>query len=216
MTISLLTVSVDYAPQLERSIARWRAGADDMLVVTAPRDQATQDLCGRHGVRFHATDRFWIPGAAFNKAGALAQGYGVLSPPDWVLIVDADVIPPENWRQIIEAEKPQQGLLHGARRRDEGGQVILDAAVVGFFMLFHRTDPRVGNPIFADWHNAGAYDSEFERRWGRSNQRMLPLTLDHQGPHGQNWCGVGNSQGMQEMWKQRFSKGWQSERLTHG
>lgn len=212
MNISLLTVSVGYAEQLSRSLDLWKS-ADDVLVVTSPGDLETQRLCVNRGVKIHITDRFYIPGAVFNKAGSLAEGYSKLSPNDWALIVDADVIPPPGWREAVEKVEP--GYLYGARRIDESGKLIADATVVGFFMLFHVSDPRIPTPIFGDWHNAGSYDSEFEMRW-RGMQRILPITLRHIGEHGRNWCGIGNDEGMRQMRVNRLSKGWRAERLTHG
>lgn len=238
MKIRCIIPSVQYSDFLARSIHLWKQGTDDLVIVTSSADDETKRLCDDHGVEWMTSDRWYVDGAVFNKAGALADGWRHQSQSIiafgpggdwWGLLADADVIPPENWRELVDATDKQRGLLYGARRQTEAGQLIPDATVVGCFMLFHAADPKIHqrsiptllprktwSTIFDDWHNAGSYDSEFERRWGRANQRFIDgLTLTHQGEHGVNWAGRGNDQGMIDIRKTRIEQGgWMHERLV--
>jgi hypothetical protein len=216
MRIAGLTVCVDYADLLGRSLPRWAAGLDDLVVVTAPRDAATLELCRECGVRTLATDVFWDRGAAFNKAAAMELGLATLPQDEWVLLFDADIIPPQTWRQQVELSNCRPGRLYGARRHEEGGQPINDGELAGFFQLWHGTDPAAQDrPLLGSWSNCSAYDSEFMRRWPPERRFILPLDVTHVGRPGQNWCGRGRSAEMMRMFFERARHGgYRHEQLT--
>lgn len=218
MRIAGLTTCVDYADFLERTLPAWTAGLDDTLVVTAPRDHATLELCARHGVRTHATDVFFAYGASFNKGGALDEGVTVLAPVDWLLIFDADCLPPPSWRDQLEAAPPVPGHIYGGGRTDEDGTPMsLVGLVLGFLQLFHVTDPAMQErPLFGDWSSAAAYDVVFAERWPRALWRRVPFTVVHLGESNVHWCGRGNAAGMAQLRANRKRHGWQHERLRRG
>jgi hypothetical protein len=190
MILCGLTVCVGYAELLRPSVPRWTAGLDRWTVVTAPGDQATLDLCAAAGVDTFQTDAFTLDGAVFNKGRAMSEAYTARTWPDWVVFIDADVIPPAEWRWLVEAATPVPGWLYGARRRLTSGAPYFDGEIAGFFQLFHATDPRVQRQPILDctWRHAGGYDSEFQFRWPPECRSVIPgLELVHQGEPGQNW-----------------------------
>jgi hypothetical protein len=226
MRISGITVCVDYSEFLGQSLARWRRGLDELLVVTSPTDIPTKALCSAHGTPFHATEVFWARGAKFNKAGALneaLQKTGIFDRAQWFLFFDADVIPPADWRHQLE--HPGQlvpGNLYGAGRADERGEPIPDTELAGYFQLFHAADPAVrmhaeaGKGVaLEEFTNAGCYDSCFMRRWPAERRLFVPsLMLTHLGERGVNWCGIGNREAMSQLRSERRRRGgWQHERL---
>jgi len=225
--ISALTVCVNYADLLSRSLDRWKAGTEDLLVVTHPDDAATIALCTEHDVGFHATRVFHERGATFNKAGAineaLAHAYGPCSlgsADSWFLLFDADIIPPADWRRRLEsfAQPLAPGNLYGAVRVTESGRRFGDTELAGFFQLFHCQDWHIGDdrrhPILDEFSNCSAYDSLFMRRWPRERRIILPMLVTHLGEAGVNWCGRGNDKGMQELRQQRIEHGgFMHERL---
>lgn len=215
MKLSAVTVSVDYSTELARSIRRWVAGLESLIVVTAPRDEATIELARANGARLHVTDAFWQEGALFNKARALEEARSLLPAADWHLFLDADVIPPEDWREQLERLDPQIGMLHGARRAHEDGRPIDDRELAGFFQLFHSSDPRAAKPLDRDWLHSGNYDSTFMMRWPNSLQRILPLELVHLGETGKNWCGKGNEAAMKKIREGRRGRSWRTETVRH-
>jgi hypothetical protein len=218
MRIAGLTICVNYADFLERTLPAWAAGLDETLVVTTPTDQATLQLCARQGVRVHATDVFFACGASFNKGGALDEGVTLLAPADWLLIFDADCLPPASWRDQLEAAPPIPGHIYGGQRTDEDGTPLSNwGLLLGFLQLFHMTDPAVQDrPLFGDWSSAAAYDLVFAERWPKEQWRRVPFTVMHFGETHVHWCGRGNTAGMAQLQADRKQRGWQHERLRRG
>jgi glycosyltransferase involved in cell wall biosynthesis len=216
MNLHALVVSVDYAPELARSIDRWLTGLASLVVVTCARDEATIALARARGARLHVTEAFYEDGAYFNKWRALQQARALLPAGDWHAFIDADVVPPDEWQTQLEAAEPTVGTLHGARRVDEHGALIHDAELAGFFHLFHSSDPRAAHPLERDWLHAGNGDSAFLRRWPRRLQRLLPLTLVHLGEPRRNWCGKGNDAALEEILaRRRARQSWKTETVRH-
>ena len=212
LRVAAITTCVDYSEYLARSIARWVAGLELLVVVTAPRDEATIALAREHGATLHVTDAFWRDGALFRKGLALQEARSFLPPGGFHLFLDADVMPPEDWLAQLEAADLQLGMLHGARRIYEDGRPINDRELAGFFQLFHSSDPRGLAPLATNFWHAGNVDSDFMLRWPRALQRILPLQLTHLGEPGVNWCGVGNEAAIARLREARKrGRSWRDE-----
>lgn len=210
MHITGLIVSVDYADFLERGLALWRDGLDELLVITTHRDAATGELCSRCQVPHFCSTAFQQDGSVFNKAAAVCDAIErAVTWRDWLLFLDADVVPPADWRQRVERAAPVPGNLYGARRSNEGGSLIRDGEIPSYFQLWHTSDANVQCKPLLDtaWRHAGGYDSEFQSRWKPTQRIWLPLTLKHYGPRGLNWWGRGNITAHEEMVRQRGLKG---------
>ena len=215
MKITGITTSVGYADKLARGLALWRDGLDALTVVTRATDRATLALCESTGVPTLCTEAFTRDRAAFNKAAALDDGLLAAAPSDWVLFFDADIVPPSDWRQVVEFAEPVCGSIYGARREFEDGRWIGDGELAGYFQLWHIADPATqGRPLLGSWMNASGYDSTFIERWAEERRIILPLTLTHLGQPCRNWCGIGNVAGMTKLHKdrKRFG-GYKHERL---
>ena len=167
MKLCGLTVSVGYADLLEPSVRRWATALDRWIVVTTPDDHATLELCARHGVATYLTRAFFDDQAVFNKANAMSEAYVATPWTEFWLFIDADVIPPADWRARVEAAQPMSGNLYGCTRRLEDGSVYNEGEIAGYFQLFHASDPQVQRRPLLDcsWQHAGGYDSEFQFRW---------------------------------------------------
>jgi hypothetical protein len=230
MNVTGLVVCVQYADLLARGFDRWVKGCDRLVVVTAPGDSATLDLCAAHGIAPHVTDVFYQCGAKFNKGAAMAEAAQCsrLRSADWILSFDADIVPPETWRRDLEACKPMPGNLYGCWRYQvpENGNLVFDPArrmpqgwVIGFFTLFHATDPCLSatGPMFdICWPHAGNYDTEFTRRWPMDRQKMLPLPMIHLGEERQNWTGRGRREELRKILAARGGRpnNWHAERMA--
>lgn len=216
--MSGLTVSVDYADYLEQTLPRWAGHFDRLVVVTTARDAQTRALCARTDVESHTTDAFYKPGAVFNKSGALDEGVAVLDPAEWLLVFDADILPPEGWREQLDHASLSPGHLYYVPRQDHHGQTLPDPArieLAGFFILFHMSDPVLRTrPLFGDWHNASGYDTVFSQRWRPDKWRRLPFTVTHLGDTRRHWCGRDNAAGMREIAERREQlRSFRHERL---
>lgn len=211
MRISGLTVSVNYADLLEKSIDLWNV-CDKLLVVTTPEDAATRALCASRDVLMHQTDAFYRDGAVFNKGAAISEAVEIFDYlDDWCLLFDADMIPPRGWRGIVETSGLQPGNIYGARRVMEDGSTNRsdDFELAGYFQMFHSTDANAQRKPLLDcrWTHAGGYDSELQGRWSRDRKIRLPLTLTHQGQPGRNWFGRFNTAQMDKLIEDRSRAG---------
>lgn len=216
MRIHGLVSCVNYFDLFTKSIALWRHGLDELTVVTSPADTHTQALCRQHSAGLYITDSFFKNGALFNKGYALSVAAHELeiisAKTDWVLIFDADMVPPADWRAKLEAANGgtagsglHPGFLYGARcwqQPEHTANPVLNLKhkpipqdwVIGFFSLFHATDqcvPKPPEPLFdVCWPTAGCFDTVFTRRWPPNYQVILaePKFI-HLGEERTNWCG---------------------------
>jgi hypothetical protein len=224
-----LTVSVDYAEELAIGLPRWLAGLETLLVVTTERDVATQRLCHDRGARVLVTDAFYQDGAAFNKGRALELGRQAVPSGDWLLLFDADVVPPDSWIWLLQHCTP--GHLYGCKRFaatpeafDDSGRspdLPYDVPGVGYFQLFHTADPVVvgADPLLEiHWQHAGNYDNRLMDRWRRAGRpiRSVPFRVAHLGGHHQNWFGRGNQAAFDAMREERRRRGgrWDHETIS--
>lgn len=213
MKIHGLVVCVHYADLFRRAINRWKSLAS-LTVVTSLTDADTMELCARHGAVPYSTDAFYLRGAHFNKGAAMQEARRFMPDSDWHLFFDADVIPPEDWIDIVAQCNPQAGHLYGARRRHEDGRPIADGEIAGFFQLFHSSDPAGRQPLDTHWTHGGNYDSRFMQRWPSTMKHFLPLTCVHLGETGRNWAGRGNDAVMKAIRDERKKRGgWDHERI---
>lgn len=207
MNLRAIVVCVGYEDLLRHSLHKWHTGCDRLIVVTSKTDPATIALCQSLNVETHVTEIFWQNGAPFNKGAAMSESVMKLKlreGADWLLTFDADMVPPDNWRDILERYTLIPGCLYGSRRyqNHENVHPILDRRrlmpqhwVIGFFTLFHATDrvlPPMSEPLFPiHYPHAGNYDTEFSFRWNRQEHIILPLDLIHMGEERANWMGRG-------------------------
>ena len=227
MRIDGLTVCVDFADMLEKSIARWLTGLHTLTVVTSPADTATKALCAKFpSVQVVETNIYYQGGASFNKGAAISQAAARLPWEDWILLFDADILPALDWHAALENLKLAPGQLYGAQRvqcldmdkMDDGPtEPIADPRPAGYFFLFHASDPEVQQRslVDLDWMHAGNYDSMFYERWfpGRVNMLETPRLI-HLGKRWAHWWGHGRTGMMQAMMEERSRReDWLHERI---
>jgi hypothetical protein len=225
--IDALTVCVDYADYLSLGIKRWREGLRSLTVVTAPHDETTQALARAHGAGLHVTDVFYAKGAAFNKGAALEEARERLPRGSWVLLFDADIVPPAGWVYTVSEHRPEPGSLYSCRRVQCADPARIDApdlpaleddCGVGYFQLFHSADPIAQARPLIDtfWVHAGNYDDRLKERWPRECRHWLPLRLVHVGER-ENWFGRGRRAEWEAMQAERRRRGgrWDHETIDH-
>lgn len=229
MRIHALTTCVNYDDHLWETIERWLDGCSSITVVTSLADDATRRVAGWSGgrVRVHSTDLFYAGGAAFNKGAAMEEARRSMPWEEWILFFDVDCLPPADWIDVVRREARSPDRLYGARRRqwtpgdpkrsEALPLITTDGVGVGFFQLFHSSDPAAaGRPLLETyWPHAGNYDNGFLRRWPRDQRTLLPLDLIHLEQPGQ-WCGRGRDEAMMAMLAERERRGgeWKHERMA--
>lgn len=230
-----LTVCVDYAEELAVGLPRWLAGLASLTVITVHRDRATIDLV-QGLANLVITDVFYRDGAAFNKGRALEEARADLmartsrGDPPWILLFDADVVPPADWGDRLEG-RLEPGTLYGCHRfpasagaLEDRGQPHCpgDVPGVGYFQLFHQWDPVVVGVeplIDVHWIHAGNYDNRLMDRWRLAKRpiRAVPFRVAHLGPR-ENWFGRGRREDFLAMQAERRKRGgrWDHERIGGG
>lgn len=100
-----LTVCVHYADYLWEVLSNHHH-FEDCTVVTCRDDQQTKDLCAAAGLRVIESDYAGPSGACFDSAFAKAplinEGLQQLPQDGWVVILDADLLLPRNFRQRLD------------------------------------------------------------------------------------------------------------------
>jgi len=116
MYLEAVSVCVGYSDFLAEALQFNRPLFDRWLIVTAPQDEETRDLCHRHNLETLVTDDFYRGGTDFDKARAVDRGLQQLSHRDWVLHVDGDVVLPPHTRTTLAAADLDPQCLYGCDR----------------------------------------------------------------------------------------------------
>jgi hypothetical protein len=116
MKIEAVIVCVDYADYLPETLPHNLPHFDRTLVITAPKDTETQELCRKLSVPFYATNVFFKDGDKFNKARGIDFGLGYLRWNDWVVQLDADVYLPPLTRNLLEWRPLDRESIYGIDR----------------------------------------------------------------------------------------------------
>ena len=90
--LDVVIVSVDYNDFLEITLERNSRIFDRITVVTSSSDKRCVEICEKFGASTVVTDCMYSDGAPFNKAKAINEGMASISDPDFILILDADII----------------------------------------------------------------------------------------------------------------------------
>jgi hypothetical protein len=116
MRIEAVTVCVDYADFLEVTLPSMRAAVDDLVVVTAPSDRRTRELCRREEVRAVITTAMHDHGRRFSLGAAVDAGLRALPLTDWTLVIDADIVLPSGIHRTLQYLKLDRDKLYGIDR----------------------------------------------------------------------------------------------------
>ena len=192
-------VSVDYADVLAHTLTKNRPLFDRFIIVTAPHDIETQDICRAHDVELVVTDRFWGDGAFFNKAAGLNEGLR-RAVTDLICSVDADTILPRSVVEHVTRIRDRESLYGMARKihltysdyLKETGEIRATAPgyTIGFFQLFWRSSTCFPGQFDESYLTAAHYDIEFMAHWPTNQRRHLDdLIANHLGQRHVNWFG---------------------------
>ena len=116
MKIEAVIVCVDYADYLAETLPRNLPHFDRVVVVTAPHDLETQELCRRLSTPFYATNVFYKDGGKFNKARGIDFGLGFVRWNDWIVHLDADTYLPPMTRRWLEWRGLDRESIYGIDR----------------------------------------------------------------------------------------------------
>jgi len=114
--IEAITVSVDCGEELRRTLPGRVRQVDRYIVVTATHDALTQRVAREAGAVVVVTDACYDDHASFNKGAMLNAGLRALKLGDWVVLSDADIFFPPEWREHIARLVLNPGCLYYTRR----------------------------------------------------------------------------------------------------
>lgn len=197
-----IIVSVDYADILAMTLPYNRDFFSEVLIVTTAEDTATMEIAKANDAKVYCTDAFYRRNAYFNKFLALEEGLDILGRDGWLLILDADIVIPQQRPMFI----PQQGKIYTPHRRikleiacgipeqrrwSQYKRTKANEEFAGYFQLFHASDRALG-PV--PWHSvqwtwAGGADTAFHNQWMPMNKVRPPFEVLHLGAPFRNWCG---------------------------
>ncbi len=90
--LDIIIISVNYNDYLLTSLSENIKVFENITVVTSSDDIMCQKICEKFGVNVVITDRMYENGAIFNKGKAINDGIISLPNPDWILLLDADIV----------------------------------------------------------------------------------------------------------------------------
>jgi glycosyltransferase involved in cell wall biosynthesis len=147
--IDVVIVSVNYNDFLLVSLENNSNIFENITVVTSSSDFLCQKICEKFGVNCIVTDIMYEDGAVFNKGKAINEGIKSISNPDYILLLDADILIMDRIdidslkehilytsdRYIISNYDSYQRYLSGDIEKDN---IFLDSNQgLGFFQLFN-------------------------------------------------------------------------------
>ena len=200
--INVIIVSVNYNDFLPITLENNIKIFDNITVVTSINDEECQKICQKFNVNCVVTERMYDNGASFNKGKAINEGIKSLLNPNWILLLDADIIVPETFHESFKNNykninslyvcnrimfKEYESYLNWKYGSGIKGQVsILNG--IGYFQLFNINSNCLQRIIYPEnSNNAAVSDISFRNRF--TEKIDLEIESIHLGISYQNWNG---------------------------
>ena len=191
--IDVVIVSVDYNDFLEITLGHNQKIFDRITVVTSHSDKRCVEICEKMGVDVVITDSMYSDGAKFNKGKAINEGLASLEDPEFVLILDADIIVPDMYMDFPLEEKTIYYRDRIMLRDHESYERFMEGSSdfeteslgpIGYFQLFKYSSKL---KYAESSSNAAWSDVKFIRkfRW----QKKIDSPVIHLGEDKKNWSG---------------------------
>ena len=123
------------------------------VVIDELNDSETLKLCKELGITYHHFNDFHLNGSKFNKSGAIHMVQKKLHenfPYDWILLLDADIILPDNFEILFNEKCINKDAMYSLKRYDYENEEDYynnskDSLVkytgidfMGFMQMYHR------------------------------------------------------------------------------
>jgi hypothetical protein len=115
MRIESVITCVGYSDFLAYALPINKAMVDYLVVVTSTEDKKTQRLCEFLNVRCVVTDKF-NTSTGFSKGAGINEGLAVLKKDGMVLHMDADIVLPPLFRQVVDQADLDPHYIYGCDR----------------------------------------------------------------------------------------------------
>ncbi len=115
--LEAITVAINYSDYLELTLPENISYFDNYNILTIEEDKETIELCNKYGANCIIVDNpFGKNGFSFDKGYVIQEGLRNLKFFDWILLLDADIIVPTNFRELLNLDSLDMNILHGASR----------------------------------------------------------------------------------------------------
>ena len=114
--IEAVIVCKDYGDFLAHTLPENLNHFDHIVVVTHHSDKLTKSICAKYSVECVEAHVFDEDGARFNKGRAVNVGQSHLKKPDFIVHMDADIVMPSRFRNMIEKTKLNESYIYGCDR----------------------------------------------------------------------------------------------------
>jgi GT2 family glycosyltransferase len=190
-TVIPVVTSVHMSDYLAKTLPVNRDLFEIFVVVTSSTDLETHAVCREHDVRIITYDDFRGGGARFNKSGAIRYAQQVLHaqyPDMWILLMDTDIILPENFVAIASARLRDKTALYGMPRLDVHDDTQTETypmQFVGYFQAyFDKTKLYARHSM-----DASVCDWKFKNEFPSHIALSASETVTHIGRSQMHWHG---------------------------
>lgn len=198
--IDLIVVSVNYNDYLTLSLENNIKYFNSITVVTSTDDVICQNICRTFGVKCLITDVFFENSFKFNKGAGINFGLNSIQEPDFVLILDADILVTSN----IDLKKLNEETLYTSDRwichndfqydRWKKGEISVTNigkyerdSNYGFFQLYNFNNSLGVKWYPHDMENSSHPDLKFSSLF--ANKQTIETEIIHLGDIKKNWDG---------------------------
>lgn len=194
--LDTIIVSVDYNDYLSITLENNLKFLQNIHVVTSIKDLVCQDICKQYGVDCIITDKFYESNSIFNKGKAINYAISKLENPDWILILDADIL----LKDEINLSNLDYNILYSCKRTivenheqylNLKNQELIEESGIGFgyFQLFNFKSKYVNRRMVYPEvsRNASKSDVIFKRQF--KSIEDLKSKVYHLGKTRLNWNG---------------------------
>ena len=200
--IDVIIVSVNYNDFLQITLENNTKIFKNITVVTSINDTECQKICERFNVNCVVTERMYEDGASFNKGKAINDGIKSLLNPNWILLLDADIIVPDTFTESFKLKYTNINALYVCNRvmfreyqsyLDWKSGSGLKSQVstlngIGYFQLFNINSNCLQKIIYSETsNNASRSDIYFKNRF--TEKVDLEIESIHLGIPYKNWNG---------------------------
>lgn len=200
--IDVIIVSVNYNDYLAISLKENVKIFNNITVVTSTQDILCQKICEKFSVNCIVTDVMYDEGATFNKGKAINEGIRSIKNPDFILLIDADIIVKNpisldplkddtlytSSRYIIKSYSLLQDYLNSKSNIEDAATHESDKGI-GFFQMFNINHHSIDkNQVYPEFSNDASWDDllfrdKFPKR------ETVQNTILHLGDPSINWKG---------------------------
>ena len=200
--LDVIIISVNYNDYLLISLSHNIKIFNNITVVTSSDDLMCQKICEKFGVNCIITDVMYENEAKFNKGKAINKGIESIIDPDFILLLDADIIVNS---EINIDELVEDGFYTSDRwicrdynsyKRFKGGEISIEEIGkcennkgIGFFQLFNINNNVIDkSKVFPENSNDAAWsDLMFRDRF--TKRQTIENNIIHLGDPYMNWNG---------------------------